>query len=153
MKRALTILAILLPVGCGTPVEPTPLWSSYFLSTVDGRPLPVPFGSDGLVLVASFLAFGDSDRPRDIGPAEAGLVRYTVVLRRPDQSTDQSTTDLNYAISNGILRINLCPSLALCIVATELVGPMPGKNGDLVLTHYLGGKPGSVYRWVAVLPD
>jgi len=139
-------------LGCGTSTAPSQLSSSYFLSTLDGEPLPVPYGADGTILVASILDFGTLGRPRETTPAQ-GLVRYVVDVRRPDRFIDHSEVDLNYSTEDGVLRINLCPSLALCIVATELVGPIDPDGGELVLTHYFSGKAGSVYRFVAALPD
>lgn len=152
MKRALMILAVLLTVGCGNAIGPSPLYPSYFLSAVDGKLLPVPFAGDGSVLVASSLGFIDWERPRTTEPV-TGLVSYTISVRRPDQSLEHSTIELDYSISDGVLRINLCPPLALCIVSSELVGPILGRTSELVLTNYLAGNPGSVYRYFPSLPD
>jgi hypothetical protein len=69
----------------------------------------------------------------------------------PDLTIQRSTMDLYYAIQNSELHINLCPRGALCITTTELVGPLPDPPLSLVLTHYVGGQPGTVYRFSAVL--
>lgn len=152
MKRAWVVLAAAVQLGCGTSTAPSQLSSSYFLSTLDGKPLPVPYGADGSMLIASMLDFGTLGRPREATPPQ-GTVRYVVEVQRPDQFIDHSEVDLNYAIEEGTLRINLCPRGALCIIASELVGPINDDPAELVLTHYLGGKAGSVYRFVAQLPD
>ena len=152
MKRAFVVLMATVQLGCGSSTAPSQLSSSYFLSTLDGEPLPVPYGADGTILVASILDFGALGRPREITPAQ-GLVRYVVDVRRPDRFIDHSEVDLNYSIEEGTLRINLCPSLALCLIATELVGPIDTDGAELVLTHYLSGKAGSVYRFVPVLGE
>ena len=152
MKRAFIILAALLTPGCGNTVQPSLLYSSYFLSAVNGNLLPVPFAEDGSMLLGGSLAFPDGGRPRAPGPAD-GTVRYTILVRRPDQAQEHSTIELNYSIRDGVLRIDLCPPLALCIASTELVGPILGPTEELVLTHYLGGTPGSVYRYFPSLPD
>ena len=152
MKHAFTILGLMLAQGCASPAGPSPLYPGYFLTSVDGDPLPAPYGTDGSMLVSGSLGFGDSDRPRTTGPV-TGMVTYTLVVRRPDQSLEHSTMQLDYSISDGVLRINLCPPLALCIVSTELVGPILGRTSELVLTNYLAGAPGSVYRYFPSLPD
>ena len=152
MKRLFLALALIAGAGCAESTEPTPLYSSYFLSTVDGKPLPVPLGADGVSLVANVLAFGDQGRPR-AGTSADGMVRYILEVRRPDQSLEHSEIDLNYQIRGDELRIDLCPPLALCITTTELVGTIGERTDDLVLTNYVGGMPGSVYRFVPTLPD
>jgi hypothetical protein len=152
LSRAVLILASLVILGCDNPVEPSPLYPSYFLSAVDDDPLPAPYAADGSVLLAGTLGFADLERPRTTATI-TGLVSYTISVRRPDQSLEQSTIELYYSITDGVLRINLCPPLALCIASTELVGPILGRNNELVLTYYLGGNPGSVYRYFPTLPD
>jgi hypothetical protein len=152
MKRAWVVLAAAVQLGCGTSTAPSQLSSSYFLSTLDGRPLPVPYGAEGSVLVASMLDFGTLGRPREAVPP-LGTVRYVVDIKPPDRSIEHSEVDLNYAIEGGTLRIDLCPPLALCLIASELVGPINDDRTELVLTHYLGGRAGSVYRFVAQHPD
>ena len=152
MKRALLLPAVLLSQGCGNPIEPSPLYPTYFLSAVDGQSLPVPFGDDGSLLLSGGLGFGDGEPPRATEPV-TGLVSYTISVRRPDQALEHSTIELDYSISDGVLRINLCPPLALCIVSTELVGPILGRTSELVLTHHLAGTPGPVYRYFPSLPD
>ena len=152
LKRVFMIVAVLLTPGCSNPVAPSPVHPAYFLSAVDGQLLPVPFAADGSVLLAGSLGFGDWGRPRETGPV-TGTVAYGIILRRPDQSLEHSTVQLDYSISDGVLRINLCPPLALCIVSTELVGPILSRTSELVLTHFLSGTPGSVYRYFPSLPD
>jgi hypothetical protein len=83
----------------------------------------------------------------------SGVVSYRLSVRRPDHSITNSNVQLNYSIENDTLRINLCPSLALCIVSEELVGPLSDSHSELVLTHYVGGNPGMVYRYFPALPD
>jgi len=152
VKRLFLALALIAGAGCAESTEPTPLYSSYFLSTVDGKPLPVPLGADGVSLVANVLAFGDQGRPRP-GTSADGTVRYILEVRRPDQSLEHSEIDLNYQIRGDELRIDLCPPLALCITTTELVGTIGERTDDLVLTNYVGGMPGSVYGFVPTRPD
>ena len=152
MTRKLLFGAVALALGCAAGVGPSPLYHNYFLSAVDGDPLPVPFAEDGSELIASSLGFGPGGRPRVPGPS-AGTVNYTVIVRQADGSQQHSTVQLDYAVSDGTLVINLCPPLALCIVQTELVGPILGPTDELVLTHYLAGNPGSVYRFFPTLPD
>lgn len=148
--RRLALLVLLL--GCHNPATPGELYPGYFLSSVDGRPLPTatPDLPDGYVLVSGALGFGSSALPGDVDVV-AGLVTYTQIVRDPDQVTQHWTTDLSYSVSGGELRINLCPPLALCIVSTELVGP--ADRTELVLTHVLAGQPRAVYRFLATLPD
>jgi len=152
VKRILLALACLASAGCADSVEPSPLYASYFLSAVDGKPLPVPITGDGVMLVANTLVFDDHDRPR-AGTTVDGLVRYVLDVRRPDQSLEHSEIDLDYSVTGAELRINLCPPLALCITTTELVGTIGEPTDDLVLTNYTGGVKGSVYRFVPALPD
>lgn len=152
MRHTFVVLAAAVQLGCATSTAPSPLNSSYFLSAVDGKPLPVTYAEDGSKLIAGLLDFGSSERPRGTTPVD-GLVRYILDVQRRDQSIEHSESEHNYVIDVGVLRINLCPSLALCIIATELVGPIEGDPDGLVLTHYLGGAPASVYRFVAVLQE
>ena len=154
MKRAALVLAALVSVGCNDyGVEPSGLYPGYFLSKVDDQLLPVPYGTDGSVLLAGSLAFGtDQLRPHRTDH-ENGTVSYTLLIRHPEQSNEHTTIELDYAIENDVLHINLCPPLALCIASTELVGTIQGRYEELVLTHYLGGNPGTVYRFFPALPD
>ena len=152
MKRAWVVLAAAVQLGCGTSTAPSQLSSSYFLSSLDGKPLPVTYVGDGSMLVASILDFGTLGRPREVAPPQ-GTVRYVVDIQPPDRPIEHSEVDLNYSIEDDTLRIDLCPPLALCLLASELVGPINDDPTELVLTHYLGGKAGSVYRFVAQLPD
>lgn len=153
MKRFLLALALAAQAGCAESTEPTAsLYSSYSLMSVDGKLLPVPWLEDGSTLVGTVLAFGTGNRPR-AGADVDGLVRYITMIRRPDQSVEHSEMELNYSLREDELRINLCPSLALCIVSTELVGTVGEPTDPLVLTHYLAGAAGSVYRFVPTLPD
>ena len=121
---------------------------------MDGLHLPVPYGEDGTVLVGGHLGFGDGMRARDLaaGPLE-GTVRYTVITRRPGHPEQLASVDLDYEIRDGVLTINLCPPLALCITTTELIGPVGSPTDELVLTHHIGGTPGSVFRYFPNLPD
>ena len=143
-------LVVLLFAGCDSPVNPGPLNPSYYLVNIDDKYLPVPWGGDGSVLIDASLRFDRETRPRAPAPT-SGTVHYTLSVRMPDQTIQRSTSDLLYTIENDELRINLCPPLALCITTTELIGPLPDPPLALVLTHYLGGQPGTVYRFSAVL--
>jgi len=148
MRRGFLALAVAVHLGCGSSTAPSPLYSHYTLMSLDGQPLPVAFGQDGTMLVSGFLDFGTLTRPR--GPAPVSrTVKYGQDFQRPDQTVDHSETELDYTIQEGMLRIDLCPSGALCIASTELVGPFAGHQSELVLTHYLAGKPMSVYRFGA----
>jgi hypothetical protein len=153
MIRLLPLAALGL-AACGAATGPSPLYPSYFLARVDGQFLPVPYGDDGTMLRAGQLAFPAGGRPRGEGDQPIqGLVRYTLITQRPGEPEQHSSIDLEYAVQQGILTINLCPPLALCIVSTELVGPLGAPTDDLVLTHYLAGNPGTVYRYAPSLPD
>lgn len=152
MNRVAMLLAALLVLGCQNSVQPSPLYTSYFLTAVDDKPLPVPFAEDGSVLLAGSLGFGTLDRPR-AGETTQGTVSYTILVRRADQSQEHSTIALYYTIQDGELRINLCPPFAFCIASTELVGPIPEAFHELVLTHYLGGNAVATYRYFPSLPD
>ncbi len=152
MTKQFLLGAAALALACAGGVGPSPLYHNYFLSAVDGDPLPVPYSEDGSELISGSLGFGPGGRPRAPGPA-TGTVNYTLIVRQADGTQQHSTVQLDYAVSNGELRINLCPPLALCIVSTELVGPILGPTEELVLTHHLAGNPGSVYRYFPTLPD
>lgn len=152
MKRGFLAFMIAVQLGCGTPTDPSPFSSAYFLATVDGNPLPVAFGTDGSMLVAGLLDFGRGTRPRGPDPV-SGTVYYVLNIERPDHSVDESESRLNYSIRDGVLRIDLCPPEALCLVATELVGPIGDYAAELALTYTVGGIPGSVYRFVAAVVD
>ena len=140
----------LIALACDSPVHSSPVHPSYYLTNVDDKFLPIPWGGDGSVLIDASLRFEQETRPRAPAPTN-GIVHYTLSVRMPDQTIQRSTADLFYTIENDELRINLCPPLALCITTTELVGPVPDPPLSLVLTHYLGGQPGAVYRFSAVL--
>lgn len=151
MKRFL--LALVALAGCAeSTAPPSPLNRGYSLSTVDGKPLPVPLTDDGVMLVANTLVFDTPDRPR-AGTAVDGLVRYILDVRRPDQSLEHSEIELNYQVRGDELRIDLCPPLALCLVETVLVGTITGRTDPLILRHYLAGRAGSEYRFFPVLPE
>ncbi len=152
MRPVKPILATLLVLACTTPSDPSPLYPGYFLSRVDDQYLPVPFGSDGSVLLAASLSFSASVRPRE-GETPFGTVHYTLLIRQPDQTVQHSTVDLAYTIQDAELHINLCPPFALCITTTELIGPVLDRYEELVLTHYVGGTAGTVYRYFPSLPD
>ena len=150
MRRGLILFVAGLAVACGSALGPSPLYPSYFLTSVDGKQLPTPYA--GSELLAGSLSFSDPERARSTGQA-TGLVRYTLSYRRPDGSLDQSTVELSYSITAGVLRIGLCPMGAFCLVSSELVGPIPGRNSELVLTNHMGSSSASVYRFFPSLPD
>lgn len=152
MKRSLALLTVLLVLGCDSSTQPSALYRSYFLTEVDDQPLPVPYSEDGTLLLASGLSFASGDRPHEQGPSQ-GMVSYTLLVRRPDHTEEHSTIDLNYIVQDGILTIDLCPPLALCIASTLLVGPLADPHAELVLTHYFAGHATTVYRYFPALPD
>jgi hypothetical protein len=148
IRRALLVLGL---AGCSDPTSPSPLHPSYYLVSIDGDLLPAapagwPAGSE---IEAATLFFRFGERPRR--GSDAAPVRLVERIRKPDQTTETSTTDLQYRIVGGLLRIDLCPVGALCVVSQELVGPVDPL--ELVLTEYVGGTARSVYRFGAVLPE
>jgi hypothetical protein len=154
MHRHFLLLSLVCAAACdyGGGTAASGVYPNYFLSSVDGKALPVPSGSDGSELLAGSLDFGGLTRARGSGPV-GGVVSYRLSVRHPDHSITSSNVQLNYSIGNDTLRINLCPSLAQCIVSEELVGPLTDSHSELVLTHYLAGNPGTVYRYFPALPD
>jgi hypothetical protein len=152
MPRHLLLLSLLFLAACSYGTAPSGVYPSYFLSSVDGKPLPVTFEGDGSVLLAGSLDFGNITRARAEGQV-TGLVGYRQTVRHPDNSITASHLELNYQIQDGMLHIDLCPPLAQCIVSEELVGPISDSHSELVLTLYLGGTPGTVYRYFPSLPD
>lgn len=147
------MLTLMLFLGCGSPIDPNALYPGYSLSMVDGQLLPVPFGGEGTLLLAGGLAFRGENRPRIVEGGSEGTVSYTTLVRRPDQTTQHSIVELDYVVSDGVLHIDLCPPQAQCLVSTELVGPVVSRLSELVLTHYLAGNPGTVYRYSPALPE
>jgi hypothetical protein len=150
MRPVPAFLSLLLLLGCESTVGPNPIYPSYYLINIDDKFLPVPWGGDGSVLIDATLLFDRETRPRAPRPTH-GTVRYTLTLRSPDQTLQRSTVDLDYAIQNGELHINLCPPPALCFALAELVGTVSDPALELVLTHYVGGLPVAVYRYSASL--
>jgi len=150
MKHALLIVALVIAPGCNSPVAPSPLSPNYFLSAVDGHPLPALYNANGDVLVAASLDFKSTLRTRN-GPAK--LVSYSISVDQHAYSLMHSTVELGYTISDGVLRIDLCPPIAACLVSTELVGPIADRTSELVLTSYVNGAKGSVYRYFPSLPE
>jgi len=147
MQRGFFVSLLLGVAACGgSAVAPGPVYSSYFLTSVDGKALPAPYGGDGADLLAGGLSFDTPSTP-------TGVVGYRLLVRQADQSVSSSTVQLNYSISAGELRINLCPSLAICIASDELVGPIVDSHSELVLTRYVAGVRGSLYRFFPSLPD
>lgn len=149
MRRVLVALVAL--AGCAESSAPSRLYSIYDLASVDGQPLPVPWLDDGTTLTGILLEF-TNERTRPAMTAD-GVVQYRLTVRLPDNSIEHSEIGLNYQIRGDELRIDLCPPLALCITTTELVGTSSDPSYDLVLSNYTGGAPGSVYRFVRVLPE
>jgi hypothetical protein len=150
MKRAVVALAL---SACTSTAEPSGLYSSYFLSAIDGDLLPAPTKDlpAGSVVESGYLFFGRQGRPRAAANDRTGVVTYTRTVRDPNQQVETVSLELAYSISHGELRIDLCPPGALCLVPTELAGPVDAST--LVLTHMLAGSPRSVYRFHAALPD
>lgn len=147
-RVALIALTALAAAACDETTAPPLLSSTYRLVAVDGRPLPVPFGQDGSLLLAGSLDFRDLDRARS-GAVTEGLVCQVQEVRRPDQTIVRTETEYRYFIEGDRLRIDLCPPGSACLVATELAGPIAADRRELRLTHFVAGKPGSVYRFLA----
>ncbi len=152
MRPVKLILSTLLIVHCTSPSDPSPLYPGYFLSRVGDQFLPIPYGNDGSVLLAASLSFSPSMRPGE-SAGSSGIAHYTLLIQSGDQTVQHDTVDLDYTIQNAELHINLCPPLALCIATTELIGPVLDRTEELVLTHYVAGTPGDVYRFFPSLPD
>jgi hypothetical protein len=126
---------VLVAAACAT--GPSPQSSLYSLAEIDGRPLPTgskDLPEDYLVLAGS-LDFGLGN----------GLVRRSETFRPPNQAAESHSIELNYTRDKSVVVINLCPPLALCFARTELVGSASGS--DLLLTHELGGRTQSTYRY------
>lgn len=142
----LTLAACATGPGTGSPIR------SYFLSAVDGKPLPSSVDlPEGYQLITRTLYVPIEGRPRTNGAA--GMVEITDIIRTPDQQNQHFTTQYRYTVAGSELHIDLCPPLALCLaIQNELIGTLTTQP-DLVLTHYLGGQPKSVYRYFAALPD
>ena len=152
MNRGILALVLAAQLGCGGSTAPSALSSRYLLQSLDGKSLPVAYGQDGSLLLSGLLDFGTLVRARGPDPV-SGTVRYVLEIRRPDQTIDRSDTRLDYTIQDDVLRIDLCPPGALCITTTELVGPLDSHTAELVLTHYVAGRPQSVYRFVVDRTD
>ncbi len=150
MRPLKSFVILALVFGCDSPTGPNPIYPSYYLTNIDGKYLPIPWGGDGSVLIDASLRFDRDTRPRKPTPTD-GIVHSTLTIRALDQTLARSTVDLSYTIRNGELRINLCPPLVLCFALTELVGPVPDHGLELVLTHYVGGLPVAVYHYSAAL--
>jgi len=156
-----SIAGVLLAAGCydGTGPDNRELFGAYFLSSLNGEPLPASLEElpEGYLLVGAHLGFYQVVLPSGLSLtsppefSEAGLVRYSQVVRDPEGAEQIWQVNLGYTVANGELRINLCPPLALCIAPTELVGP--ASRDELVLTHYFAQEPREVYRFIADLPD
>jgi hypothetical protein len=151
MKRVLLGVAL---CACSSPSEPSGIYSTYFLSAIDGQVLPAPAMDlpEGLVVESGWLFFGQLGRPRaGRGGVLTDTVTYSRTVRGPNGQVDSATIDLVYSITRDTVRIDLCPPGALCLVPTELVGPV--DRTTLVLTHMLAGTARSTYRFHAALPD
>jgi hypothetical protein len=150
MKRPVLLLTVGL-LACTTDViGPTGLYPGYSLVSIDGQLLPVADDEtpSGAVIIAASLVFPRAGRPRG---TENSLVSYTRWFRTANQPIERLTLELDFAVDDGEVRINLCPPLALCIVPTELIGQVDAR--ELELTHVLAGQPRAVYRYTAALPE
>ncbi len=143
--------------ACGGPTGPGSgtLAPSYFLSSVDGKPLPTTTNNlpPGWTLTGAALGFPATvfeGRPRGTTPVQ-DLVTYTEFVTDDQQMPQTWTSQLAFTLTGDQLTINLCPPLALCIARTELVGTVQG--GALLLTHYLGDQPQNVYQYFPALQD
>jgi len=156
-----SMAAVLLAAGCsdGTGPDNRELYGAYFLSSLNGEALPATPEEfpEGYVLLGAHLGFYQVVLPAGLALtsppefSEAGLVQYRQVVRDPEGTEQIWQVNLEYRVARGELRINLCPPLALCLAATELVGP--ASRDELVLTHYFAQEPREVYRFIADLPD
>lgn len=153
MKRFLLPVTLIALAGCAeSTAPPSSLYHGYSLTTVDGKALPVPLSEGGTLLVANTLVFEQPVRTQ-AGTTLDGLVRYTLVVKRPGEPLEDSEIELNYQVRGDELRIDLCPPLALCIAETVLVGTITGRTDPLVLRHYFAVQAGSEYRFFPVLPE
>jgi hypothetical protein len=144
MRLIVPVLALAL-AACGTdPIDPSELHASYGLTTIDGELLPAADGNvpAGAVIVNSWIKFGRDGRPRGGGPL---LASYYRAVRLTDGTIQASTEEFLYTLADGQIRIDLCQPGGACPVPSVLIGPA-GQNG-MVLTHHVGGQPGSVYRF------
>lgn len=149
MRRLVPLLALATLACADNPAAPSGLYPGYSLVTINGKFLPTRDDDTppDAEIISGSLSF-DRARPRAGTP---GVVTYSRWLRRPNQPLERVTLELDYTVADGILRINLCPPLALCIITTELVGP--AQVDRLVLTHFLGGVAGTVYQFHPALPE
>ena len=122
-----------------------------FRSMIDSQFLPVEVTPGGLLL-ASGLAFGVIGRPRG-DEGGTGLVAYQTLIRQGNQNASRELVYLNYAVDGDEVRIDLCPPSANCLVPTELIGSVVPGGNELILTHYLNGRAGSVYHYFPALAE
>ncbi|MGE0442582.1 MAG: hypothetical protein AB7S39_19025 [Gemmatimonadales bacterium] len=152
MKGILAGLALLAMAGCNgatNPIEKLPIYPGWFLSTIDGAYPPIPDWNGG-TLVAAGLYFRDFTAD---GNGGSGVVTFTTNVLR-GSVPEPTSADLNFTISGGQLRINLCPPGGACFAVTdELHGPIGERTDPLVLTRYVGGQAGAVFRFGPALPD
>lgn len=142
------VLLLLGVVGCAEPAGPGPgrLRHGYQLRAIDGQITPVELPGVGL-LVGIGLAFSSLPRPRSEGVA-AGVVVYSTLVHLPNQfALKQEIRHLNYAVDYHKVSIDLCPPPSSCLVPTALIGSVVAGGTELVLTHYLNGRPGAVYHF------
>jgi hypothetical protein len=135
--------------ACATAPTGDDIARVWYLTAVDGRPLPdqgdLPAGYH---LVAESITFPSEIRPRSGGP-ETGMIRMARTARNPAGRLEASEVDLAYVITGSDIRINLCPPLALCIQQTELIGTIGAQESTM--THYLGGTATNTYRFVRAI--
>ncbi len=147
---ALSLAAL---AGCSTGPSTGGLNHTWYLATVDGKPLPTQADlPDGYQLESEYLVFPGDVRPRS-GDQPSGLVTITEAYRAPTLPVQESSARYGYQLDGAELHINLCPMGALCIMQTELVGSIGPTTATL--THYLGGQAKSVYQFVLMpaMPD
>ena len=121
--------------------EPNPT-IAFTLVTIDNQALPrAPIGWPAdRAIEAAGLDFGAIVGLRE---ATQGIVDYTTRI-----AGQTVTAPYSFAVTGSILHINLCPIGALCLVLTELVGPVTSEV--LVLTYSTGGSASSVFRFNAL---
>jgi hypothetical protein len=130
-------------LGCAAPTEPPPLTGRYLLLSIDGRPLPAPWGSyDGAPLALSASIDVSGARPR----------RQEDVLRMSSRQQSSSgallsrSTEHRYGWRGNQLFISSCArdSLCLAVVGGFLVGDLHGDS--LVFAATSRFQPALLYR-------
>lgn len=152
MTRSLRLVAataLAAAAGCNPVTEPGLIGPAYALVAVDGRPLPVPVGTDGTVLVARHLQFAHSF---DEWEGQQGVVRMVSSFRPAQGPEYQTDTNHDWQYRDGLLSINLCPQGSACIAIVPFTLEGVVHRGDLILIERIAGSPGPEYRYVPRIP-